>query len=93
LGDYLIGPHFFDTTLNDNMYTNFLLNKLSLLLEDIPLALRLIMWFQQDGAPPLYARPSRNALNILYPNRWVRRGSLTPWPPRSPNITLLDFFL
>ncbi|CAL1688642.1 unnamed protein product [Lasius platythorax] len=93
LGDYLIGPHFFDTTLNGNTYTNFLLNKLPLLLEDIPLALRLIMWFQQDGAPPHYARPSRNALNILYPNRWIGRGSLTHWPPRSPDITPLDFFL
>lgn len=75
LGDYLIGPHFFDTTLNGNTYTNFLLHKLPLLLEDIPL--RLIMWFQQDGAPPHYARPSRNALNILYSNRWIGRGSLT----------------
>ncbi|KYN10478.1 hypothetical protein ALC57_17387, partial [Trachymyrmex cornetzi] len=28
LGDYLIGPHFFDTTVNSNTYTNFLLNTL-----------------------------------------------------------------
>ncbi|KYN14904.1 hypothetical protein ALC57_12879 [Trachymyrmex cornetzi] len=51
------------------------------------------MWFQQDGTPSHYARSSRNALNILYPNKWIGRGSLTPWPPRSPDINHLDFFL
>lgn len=43
LDDYVIGPYFFDTTLNGNTYTNFLLNKLPLLLEDIPLSLRLVI--------------------------------------------------
>jgi len=32
-------------------------------------------------------------LDATFPNRWVGRDGLTPWPPRSPDITPLDFFL
>jgi hypothetical protein len=28
-----------------------------------------------------------------YPNRWIGRGGLRHWPPRSPDINPLDFFL
>ena len=34
-----------------------------------------------------------SSLNDHFPGRWIgRRGSI-PWPPRSPDIMLLDFFL
>ena len=32
-------------------------------------------------------------LDATFPNRWIGRDGRTPWPPRSPDITLLDFFL
>jgi len=32
-------------------------------------------------------------LDTKFPNRWLGRDSPTPWPPRSPDITHLDFFL
>ena len=32
-------------------------------------------------------------LDVTFPNRWIGRDGPTPWPPRSPDITLLDFFL
>ena len=32
-------------------------------------------------------------LDATFPNRWVGRDGLTPWPPRSPDIIPLDFFL
>jgi len=32
-------------------------------------------------------------LDVTFPNRWIGRARLTPWPPRSPDITRLDFFL
>jgi hypothetical protein len=28
----------------------------------------------------------------VYANRWIGRGSIKPWPPRSPDITPLDTF-
>jgi len=32
-------------------------------------------------------------LDATFSNRWIERDGLTPWPPRSPDITPLDFFL
>ena len=32
-------------------------------------------------------------LVATFPNRWIGRGGQTLWPPRSPNITPLVFFL
>ncbi|KYN29436.1 hypothetical protein ALC57_01103, partial [Trachymyrmex cornetzi] len=49
---YLIGPYFFDNRLNGKIYLSFLQNKLLELLEEVDLATRQKMWWQQDGAPP-----------------------------------------
>jgi len=32
-------------------------------------------------------------LDATFPNRWIVRDSATSWPPRSPYITPLYFFL
>jgi len=32
-------------------------------------------------------------LDATFPNNWIGRDGPTPWPPRSPDITPLDFFL
>ena len=31
-------------------------------------------------------------LDETFPGRWVKRGGPTVWPPRSPDLTPLDFF-
>ena len=31
--------------------------------------------------------------NDTFPNRWIGRGSTINWPPRSPDLTPLDFCL
>ena len=54
--------------------------------------------FQQDGAPPHWALDVRAYLNHELANRWVGRAAaaddaLLLWPPRSPDLTPLDFFL
>jgi hypothetical protein len=33
------------------------------------------------------------ALNEKFPNAWIGRGGPIPWPPRSPDLTPVDFFL
>ena len=35
----------------------------------------------------------RQFLNDTFPKRWIGRDGPTPWPPRFPDITPLDFFL
>ena len=32
-------------------------------------------------------------LDATFPNMWIGRDGPTPWPPRSPDITPLGFFL
>jgi len=49
--------------------------------------------FQQDGAPPHWGSHVRRFLAATFPNRWIGKDGPTPWPPRSPDITPLDFFL
>lgn len=29
----------------------------------------------------------------MFPNRWIGIGGTIPWPPRSPDLNPLDFFL
>jgi len=49
--------------------------------------------FQPDGATPHWGSDFRRLLDATSPNRWIGRDGPTPWPPRSPDITALDFFL
>jgi hypothetical protein len=32
-------------------------------------------------------------ISVTLPNRWISRGSAINWPPRSPDLTPLDFCL
>ena len=50
------------------------------------------LYFQQDGATPHYALLVRNYLDNIFPLHWIgRRGSID-WPPRSLDLTPMDFF-
>jgi hypothetical protein len=49
--------------------------------------------FQQDDAPPHYFGEAREYLNTRFPGRWIDRAAPLAWPPRSPDLTALDFFL
>jgi hypothetical protein len=44
-------------------------------------------------APPHYTRHVREYLNESFPNRWLGRGGPVAWPPRSPDLTPLDYYL
>ena len=52
------------------------------------------VYFQQDGAPPHFHVNVRNFLDRTFNQRWIgRRGCATNVPPRSPDLTPLDFYL
>ena len=51
------------------------------------------VFFQQDGAPPHWGIKVHEFLDKKFPARWIGRGGPIAWPPRSPDITPLDFFL
>lgn len=93
VADQLIGPHILPSRLTGAIYTTFLQQTLPELLEHVQPNVRRRLWFQHDGAPAHFARDARQVLDTNYPNRWIGRGGPVPWPPRSPDLTPLDFFL
>jgi hypothetical protein len=93
VGDRVLGPCFLPPRMSSQLYLDFLQNELQELLDDLPLIALRQMWFQQDGAPPHYGRQVRTYLDREFEGRWIGRGGPIPWPPRSPDLTPLDFFL
>lgn len=86
----VLGPIFFDTNLTHNLY-------LTMLRDTVLPQLRRqyendLFFFQQDGAPPHYALAVRRFLDEELPNRWIGRRGPVDWPPRSPDLTPMDFF-
>lgn len=92
MGEYVIGPYFFDEHLNGRNFLNFLKQDFWTLLENLPLSLRTKMWLQLDGAPAHFSHDVRNYLNRKFTNRWIGRGGSYNWPARSPGLTKMDFF-
>ena len=85
----VIGSFFFnEPTISANVYLDMLELYVAPQLEGFQ------PWiiFQQDGAPPHWGSHVRRFLDATFPNRWIGRDGPTSWPPRSPDITPLDFF-
>lgn len=97
----MLGPYFFDeigndgeahtVTVNGNRYLQMLqefvvpqLQQRNLLDETT---------FMQDGAPPHTPRLVKIFLQSHFGERIISRGFANAWPPRSPDLTPLDFWL
>lgn len=93
LGSQLIGPIIFNGTLTSDVYLNLLQNNVEDFLDEIPLAEAHNCWFHQDGAPAHNSRIVMNYLTQRFGNRWIGTRGPIAWPPRSPDLTPLDFFL
>lgn len=88
----IIGPYFFEDTVTGAAYLQMLETFLSDWLDELPLTKLLRLWFQQDGAPAHFALAVKAWLNRTFRNNWIGRGGPVAWPPRSPDITPLDFY-
>jgi len=93
INGFLIGPYFFDGNVNSVNFLERLRDHLPQLLEDVDFHTRQRMWIQMDGAPPHYAAIVRAYLDREYNGRWIGRRGAIAWPPRSPDLTSLDFYL
>lgn len=93
IGNTFIGPILLPDRLNSESYLQFLIDTAPVLLDEIPLAVRNRVIYQQDGAPSHYGRVVQDWLNEKYPNRWIGRNGPIAWPPRSPDLTPLDFYV
>ncbi|GFT40991.1 transposase [Trichonephila clavipes] len=92
----IIGPYLFkkdeghNVTVNDDRYramiTNFFIPELNNH-DDQEL------WFQQDGATCHTARATIDLLKDTFGDRLISRVGPVNWPPRSCDLTPLDYFL
>ncbi|XP_031636066.1 uncharacterized protein LOC116348960 [Contarinia nasturtii] len=91
----IIGPYFFDGNVNGDSYLEMLTDYLLPTLHANGFNSADIC-YMHDGAPPHFAGLVRQCLddNLQF---WIGRGEgenrLLPWPPRSPDLNMLDFFL
>lgn len=92
-GDCLLGPHILPPTLNGIVYRNFLINYFPTILEDVPLETRQNTYFMHDGAPAHYTLQVREYLNDVFGQKWIGRGGPVAWPPRSPDLNPIDFYI
>lgn len=94
IGSTILGPYIFDGTLTGDRYLNFLRNNLQEMLDEVNLETRrMLQWFQHDGAPAHNQVNVRNYLTARFPNCWIGRNAPVAWPPRSPDLSVLDFYL
>ncbi|GFW22374.1 DUF4817 domain-containing protein [Trichonephila clavipes] len=92
----IIGPYFFkndeghNVTVNGDRYramiTNFFIPELNN--HDVQ-----ELWFQQDGATCHTARATIDLLKDTFGDRLISRFGTVNWPPRSCDLTPLDYFL
>ncbi|GBL73407.1 hypothetical protein AVEN_159418-1 [Araneus ventricosus] len=47
----------------------------------------------REVSSPHYGNIAREFLDTTFPQRWIGRCAVMAWPPRSPDITPLDFYL
>ncbi|GFW36357.1 uncharacterized protein TNCV_3712771 [Trichonephila clavipes] len=92
----IIGPYFFkndeghSVTVNGDRYraiiTNFFIPELNN--HDVQ-----ELWFQEDGATCRTARATIDLLKDTFGDRLISRFGPLNWPPRSCDLTPLDYFL
>lgn len=92
----IIGPYFFEDaqgaalTVNGDRYRTMIMNFLWPRMDGMDLT---NMWFQQDGATCHTAREKLNLLDEKFEGFVISRGGDINWPPRSCDLTPLDYFL
>jgi hypothetical protein len=62
-------------------------------LDNLPLAVRRNLFYQHDGAPPHGSYLIDNFLQNVFDDRWIANNGPFLWPPRSPDLSVLDFFI
>ncbi|GBN33443.1 hypothetical protein AVEN_130226-1 [Araneus ventricosus] len=65
----------------------------SYFLEDLPLSDLRNVWSQHDGAPPHKVSSVEQYIRDTFQQQIIGYGGCVEWPPRSPDLNPLDFFL
>ncbi|CAK1592334.1 unnamed protein product [Parnassius mnemosyne] len=94
----IIGPYFFEDgrgralTVTSQRYVAMIQDFFTPELQNFP-GFNTRTWFQQDGATAHTSNVAMPVVRQLFPNKVISRRGDIPWPPRSPDLTPMDFFL
>ncbi|GBN34149.1 hypothetical protein AVEN_79350-1 [Araneus ventricosus] len=91
--DRLSGPVFYEGTLTVQRYLKLLQDVITDFVENLTLHQLQNLWFQHDGAPPHKISNVKQYLMKTFQNQIIGYGGFVEWPPRSPDLTPLAFFL
>lgn len=92
-GNRIYGPYFFEDPNTMATQTINRVTYLDMLKETFHDDTHPDEWFQQDGATAHTAGEVLAWLNERFPRRLISHRSEFQWPPRSPDISPLDFYL
>lgn len=84
----VIGPYFIEGRLNQHTY----LNILNWFVDELPYEARCFSYFQHDGCPAHSTLGVCEWLNQHFQEKWIANAGHILWPPRSPDLTIMDFF-
>lgn len=89
----LLGPFFYEGNLNQVNYLEFLTTRFEEYLNNaVAINQRRNVIFQHDGAPAHTANTVSRYLGQRF-ETWIGNNGPIRWPPRSPDLTVLDYFL
>lgn len=91
IDQHVIGPYFFEGNVNSAAYLDMLNNYALPRLQELGFDFNQV-YYQHDGSPVHFQIDVRNLLDENFPT-WIGRGGEINWPARSPDLTILDFFL
>ena len=89
----VLGPHFTRANLDTREYMRII--RYNVIQREFPVHNidRNSMWWQQDGASCHTSNATIRYLQGQFPGRLMSKRGDWPWPPRSPDLTVCDFFL
>lgn len=88
---FCLEPYFFEGTITAASYLQMLQNHVQPSLTRLDKLSSTI--FQQDGAPAHFGKVVRSYLEKTFgADRIISRGCNVPWPPRSPDLTPVDYW-
>lgn len=93
INDTIIGPYYFEENVSSETYLEMLVDYLLPELNGRGFNSFQIC-YMHDGAPAHYTNVVRQCLTDNF-SCWIGRGegSYLAWPPRSPDLNMLDFYL
>ncbi|CAH1975825.1 unnamed protein product [Acanthoscelides obtectus] len=93
IGSKIVGPSFYEGTLTGERYVEFMSEILTNFLDELDLISRHHLHFQQDGVPAHNSRGTYHFLSTTFNDQWIGTNGPIQWPPRSPDLNPLDYFL